>query len=456
MTLKELRQQRHQKATRGKAALTEYNTLSAKADRTADEDQKLAALDAEISALETEVVDLDAKIASEEASARRGALFATAAPGATSAGQGGAAPARAAFGAARTVGELNPETTGGFRNLADFAVAVRNTQSGVAPDPRLAAMEAAERMAAPSGFHQNQGTAGEGFLVPQEYRQGIWELAFSEPDLLSMVTPEPTASNSVKIAKDESTPWGAAGVQAYWRAEASQMTASKAAATQMTVDLHELHAFVLATQEVLDDAPRLQDRLTRQAARAISWKASDAIMWGDGNGKPLGFMNGGSLVTVAKETGQAADTLAVKNILKMNSRLLRAGGRPVFLGNSDIDPELGALTIGNVPAFLPNNQPLSSPWEGYIRGKPLLYTEHAKSIGDLGDLVLADMSGYYAVTKQGGGIDFAASIHLFFDYNIQAFRWTFRFGGQPFLAEPVSPANGATTKSHFVALAERA
>lgn len=448
MTLKELRAQRHKQATRGKAAVTELNTLSAKADRTAEEDAKLEALDAELTALEAEVAELDKKIATEEASARRGALFATTtAPG---------GERRAAFGAGRTVGEPNPETTGGFHSMAEFAVAVRNAQMNLSTDQRLFnGQEGAERGAAPANFQQNQGGSGEGFLVPSDFRQAIWELAFNEPDLLSMVNPEPTASNSVKIVKDESTPWGAAGVQAYWRAEGSQMLASKASQTGMNVDLHELYAFVLATSEVLQDAPRLQDRLTRQAARAISWKASDAIMWGDGNGKPLGFMNSPALVTVDKEGGQAADTLVVKNILKMNSRVLRNGGRPIFLGNSDIDPELGAMTIGNVPAFLPNNQPLSSPWEGYIRGKPLLYTEHSSTIGDLGDLALVDMSGYFAATKQGGGIDFAASIHLFFDYNIQAFRWTFRFGGQPFLAAPVQPKNGPNTKSHFVTLQAR-
>jgi HK97 family phage major capsid protein len=444
MTLKELRQQRADKAKRGKAALEEYNTLSAKAERSAEEETKLEALGAELDQLEAAVGELDTKIAAEDARARRGALFAT-----------GARPAAGAT--ARTVHEPNPETTGGFRNLAEFAVAVRNAQTGMGTDPRLAnADQSPERGAAPTGFHQNQGAAGEGFLVPSDYRQAIWELAFNEVDLLGMVAPEPTSSNSVHIAKDESTPWGSSGVQAYWRSEGSQMVASKAAQTGALVQLHELYAFVLATDEVLSDAPRLQDRLTRQAARAISWKASDAIMWGDGNGKPLGFMKSPALVTVAKESGQAADSLAVKNILNMNARVLRMGGRPIWLGNSDIDPSLGTLTIGDSPAFLPNSQPLTSAWEGFLRGKPLLYSEHAATIGDKGDLSLIDLNGYYCATKQGGGIDFAASIHLFFDYNIQAFRWTFRFGGQPFLSKPVEPARGSNTKSHFVTLADRA
>jgi HK97 family phage major capsid protein len=443
ITLKELRQQRSQKAQRGKAALDEHNTLAAKADRSADEDARLAALDAELTELETAVADLDKKIAKEESVARRGALFTTAAN-------------PAARSSARTVNEPGPGQAG-FKALTEFAMAVRAAQTGSGFDQRLAQIDEGQGLgAAPAGYQQNQGSSGEGFLVPQTFREQIWELTFDAPDLLSLVTPEPTIGNSVTIPKDESTPWGAAGVQAYWRSEAAQLTASKYAINQTTVQLHELSAYVLATQEVLDDAPRLQDRLTRQAARAISWKASDAIMWGDGNGKPLGFMNAASLVTVSKESGQAADTMAVKNILKMSSRVLRQGGRPIWIANSDVEPELAALTIGNIPFFLPNSQPGASPiYEGTIRGKPTMFSEHSSTIGDLGDIVVADLSGYYLLTKQGGGIDFAASIHLFFDYNIQAFRWIFRLGGQPFLSAPVSPKSGTNTKSHFVTLEAR-
>ena len=65
------------------------------------------------------------------------------------------------------------------------------------------------------------------------------------------------------------------------------------------------------------------------------------------------------------------------------------------------------------------------------------------------------LSGYALATKAGGGVDFAQSIHLFFDQNLTAFRWIIRAGGQPYLSAPVSPAKGANTKSHFVALAAR-
>jgi HK97 family phage major capsid protein len=432
--LKKLRQARADRAKAGKTALDQLNALLVKADATDAEKGQITTLEAQVDALEKEVADLDKEISAEEKSIRRAALFGT-----TSLG----GPARATV-----VNDLNPERTGGFHNLAEFAVSVRNFQVSGIQDPRLGA--------APSGFQQNQGTSGEGILVPTEFREQIWALVFDDGNLLGFCNPEPTSGNSVGIAKDETTPWGAAGVQAYWRSEGTQMVATKAAITPTMMQLHELYAFVLATQEVLDDAPRLQNRITVQAANAIRWKAFEAVVTGDGNGKPLGFMNSSALVTVAKESGQAADTITVPNVLKMYSRLLRMGGRPMWLANSDTLPQLGQLTIGNVPAWLPFNQPIQgAPDGGIFLGRSLSFNEHCATLGDVGDIIAVDLSGYALATKAGGGIDFASSIHLFFDYNIQAFRWIFRLGGQPYLSKPVSPAKGPNTKSHFVALEAR-
>lgn len=445
MTLKELRQQRSQKATRGKAAITEYNALAAKDSRTEAEDAQMTALNAEIEGLETSVSELDAQIEQAEAQARRGALFSTAPSGAAPSG-------RQAYGsAARTANEADPETTLGFRTLADFANSVRNASvGGGLMDPRLNA-------ALPSNYNANGGAAGEGFLVPPEYASQIWELVFGSGDLLQAVNPEPTNSNVVQITKDETTPWGATGVQAYWRAEGAQLTASKLAQNAAQVPLHELYAFVVATDELLADAPRLSDRLTRKAAEAIRFKASDAIMWGDGVGKPLGFMNAACKVAVAKESGQAADTIVAANVAKQFSRLLPGNlGNAFWLANSDTLPQLMVMTIGNQPIWTPPNAGFANAPGGFLLGRPITFSEHADTVGDEGDLVLVDPSGYYAATKAGGGIDFAASIHLFFDYNATAFRWVFRLGGQPLLSAAITPKRSSNTKSHFVTIEARA
>lgn len=444
--LKKLRQARAAKAKAGKIALDKLNALLGKDGATEAEAAEIKALEAECDAVEAELSAMDAEIAAEEKAARRASLFTT-----TSVA---AALAVSAFGSpalATVVNDTDPARTAGFKSLAEFAVAVRNLQVGGVADPRFAA--------AATGYQQNQGSAGEGVLVPAEWREAIWALVFDNNDLLGACNPEPTQGNTVGIIKDESTPWGASGVQASWRAEGTQMLASKASVTPTLIQLHELFAFVLATQEILDDAPRLQNRLTVQAARAIRWKAFEAVMWGDGNGKPLGFMNSNALVTVTKESGQANGTIQAENILKMAARLFEMdGGSPQFLANRDTLPQLGTMKIGNNAAWLPLNQPLSGGAVrkgGILLGEQLSFNEHCQTLGTKGDIVLADLSGYALATKQGGGIDFAASIHLFFDQNIQAFRWIFRVGGQPYLSAPIAAAKGSSTKSHFVCLENR-
>ncbi len=345
----------------------------------------------------------------------------------------------------------------GYESLAEFAVSVRHAclRTG-AQDPRLAALAGHLPLgAAPTNFHRETNSS-EGWMVPPQMRDEIWQLVFEGTDLLSLLTMEPTNSNSTELGADESTPWGATGIQAAWRIEGDQMTPSKLSTKGRRVDLNELYAFVSATEELLMDAPRLNARLTQGAARAIEWKASDAVMWGDGVGKPLGWGLSPALVTQAKESGQTAATVVTKNLGKMFSRLFRgAGARPLFVCNSDVLPQLLELTIGQVPVWIPQNQGMQETPGGRILGIPNVFSEHCRTLGTVGDIQLVDLSGYYA-TRRTDGIQFASSIHLWFDYGLQAFRWTFRMGGQPFLSAAIDPANGSNTKSHFVFLATRA
>lgn len=351
----------------------------------------------------------------------------------------------------------DPRQTGGFDSVADFALTVMhagdpNSTKRVDAQQKLA--EAQQLMAAPSNFHLERATT-EGAMVPPVYRQQIFELMLDDQGaVMNQVDSEPTSGNQVALLRDETTPWGSTGVQANWRAEGTQMTASRLDTATSDIKLHELYAFVLATEELLEDAPRMNARLTTQAARALNWKGSSAIFDGSGAGQPLGWMNSSALVTVAKEASQAADTVLSENVTKMFSRMMPSSlSRAVWYVNSDVLPQIMALkdAAGNAVWF-PNYQ--VSP-AGVLMGRPLIPQEHCATVGDLGDIQFVDPLGYYSPRKSSG-VQFAESMHLFFDYNIRAFRWTFRMGGQPYLSAAVSPAKGSNTKSHFIALAARA
>lgn len=441
--LKDLQQKQHdlkQEAT----ALLDKADADQKGVLTTEQEDRFSAIDTE---LKTVAGDIEREQANIN---RRLSLDAirTAAPTSPVPQRGG--PARHT-----TVLDANPALTGGFANLAEMAVAVRAAcVPGGIVDPRLMPLTVRPG-AAPTNYMEGGGSSGEGFNLPVAYREEIWQLVFALDDIFTTTDLEPTSARQVDVTKDETTPWGATGVQAYWRSEAGQMTASKMATKGESMALHELYAFVLASEELLEDAPRLANRLSVKAAQAINWKINDSCIYGTGAGKPKGWHVSEALVSIAKESGQAAATIVAANVLKMFSRLLVApGDQPYWLANRDTVPQLAVMTIGDQPVWLPPNGLIQAPG-GMLLGYPVRFSEHGKTLGTQGDIQLVSPKGYYAA-RRTDGVQFASSIHLYFDYNIQAFRWTFRFGGQPHLSAAVSPANGSNTKSHFVTLDTRA
>lgn len=349
-----------------------------------------------------------------------------------------------------TVRDLNPAETGGFSDIGEFATSVHAAvvanQQGGAIDSRLLAL---------TGSHQGGGSAGEGYQLPPQYRDEVWSLVNDFDEFGPLIDEEPTSAREVKLGADETTPWGSSGIQAYWRSEGTQMTASKLSDTGRSVPLHELYTLALASEELLEDAPRLRNRLTTKAAQAIAWKKNSAIVEGTGVGQPLGWMNSAALVTVAKESGQSADTINATNVIKMYSRLkMIPGDRPFWLVNQNCLPQLMTMTIGDKPVWVPPTGLDAAPG-GFLLGLPVRLSEFASTLGDLGDIQLISPRGYYGA-RRTTGVKFASSIHLYFDYATEAFRWTFRYGGQPHLSAAVTPNKGAATQSHFITLAERA
>ena len=81
-------------------------------------------------------------------------------------------------------------------------------------------------------------------------------------------------------------------------------------------------------------------------------------------------------------------------------------------------------------------------------------------VGDVGDVMLVDLKQYLTVTKIGGGRDgngikSDVSIHLWFDQNVSAFRFTLRMAGLPWWPASITQRAGANAQSPYVVLAAR-
>jgi len=345
----------------------------------------------------------------------------------------------------------------GFSNFGEYIQAVMvSSHRGNQPDGRLIAN-------APTTTSVEAVGADGGFAVPPDFRAEISEKVLGEDSFASRCDLITTPSNSVTFPVDETTPWQTSGgIQVYWEGEARQITESKVALQERTIRLNALKALVPISNELLEDAPGLSQWIMRQITKKMDYKLKDGIINGTGVGQPLGIMNSPCLVTIAKESGQAADSLVFENVNHMYARMYApCRANAVWVINQDLEYALDLMAFpqpsgstSSYPAYLPAGGLSSSPY-GTLKGKPVLPTEAMQTLGDLGDILFADFNSYLLVAKAGGART-DMSMHFFFDYDVQALRVVFRVTGMPWWNAPITRADGTNTLSCFVTLAERA
>lgn len=336
----------------------------------------------------------------------------------------------------------------GFRSFGEFVHHVKNAAvRGGELDGRLKAA------AASTYGNEGSGTDG-GFAVPPDFRTQIMEKAFGEDSLISRTDMMNVSGNSLTFPTDMTTPWSASGIQAYWEAEAAAITQSKPALQEVNLRLHKLAALVPVTEELLEDTAALGAYVGRKAAEKIDYKMSTAIAYGNGVGQPLGFMNSSALVTQAKVGSQSADTIVAGNITGMYGRMpMECRRTAVWLIHPDAEQQLPLMTIGDQPVYMPPGGLTQAPY-GTLLGRPVIPHNVCQTVGDLGDIMFVDLQSYVTAVKTGG-IRAQTSIHLWFDQDLVAFKFTMRVAGQPWWSETTAAANGSFEMSPFVTLAAR-
>ena len=350
--------------------------------------------------------------------------------------------------------------TGGFKSMGHFCRDIyRAGPAGRSASELLKSWESK------TAGHLAEGDDSQGgYLVPTEFLARLLE----KSQEAAMIRPRaqfiPMATNSISIPYvAESTRASSlfGGIVIYHPAEAAAKTASKPLFGKLTLTLKKLVGFVYASDELLEDSPiSIEPLINRMFSKAISFTEEEEFINGTGVGQALGVLNSGCLVTVAKETGQAATTLVYNNIVKMWSRMFSPSqGNAVWMVNNDTFPQLATMALpvgtGGAPAYLPANGLSSTPY-GTLMGRPVLMTEHCQTLGTVGDIILADWSQYLIGGKAGSPIQAASSMHFYFNYDETAFRFVMRYDGQPWWQTTLTPKNSTNTLSPFVALATRA
>lgn len=348
----------------------------------------------------------------------------------------------------------------GFSNIADFAAELMSC------GPSLGAIQANPRLRAAAGTGMVQGITNDGgVLVPPAFSSTIWDGARQMSESMLGYCDTQTIDPGVQslevpgineTSRANGSRWG--GIQGYWKSELAAMTETKPKMRSIKIEPQEVYVFAYISDKLLRNAPGVASGiLTRAAADEINFKIGDSVFNGDGVGKPRGIIGHGSVVSVAKESGQAAATVVKQNIDKMWSRChANWRGNAVWFINQDVEPALQEMTIGvgtgGAPVYMPPGGLSGAPY-ATLKGRPVIPVEYCATLGTVGDIVLADLKSYFMGIR--GMVDQAQSMHLKFDYAQTAFRFIFEADGQPYLASAITPFKGTNTTSPIVTLATR-
>ncbi len=351
----------------------------------------------------------------------------------------------------------------GFKSFGHFLHEVRQCPNERTPSPFMAKAFGSDIVKKSAlGMGELIGSDG-GFLVPPSFSSKIFERMYNTTDLLSKTDNYTIGGNSMVFPRNNESSrangsrWG--GVRAYWVQEGTTITASAPTFGRLTTNLHKLACLTPLTSELLkDSAVPMEAYLTRVFSMELAFAVGAAIVRGTGSGQPLGLINSPCAVTVSKESGQTAGTLASANIVKMWSRRFALGptGSYVWLVNQDVGSQLHLLTLGigtaGVVTYMPPGGLSDKPY-ATLMGAPVLETEWNSTLGTVGDLILVDLSQY--VTVSNGGAESMSSMHVYFTTDQQAVRTTMRIDGSAWQADALTPFQGTATQSPIVLLETR-
>lgn len=322
--------------------------------------------------------------------------------------------------------------------------------------------ELQSKMASLRNAYSSVVPADGGFLVPETLRSQLLQIALEMAVVRSRATVVPMESARVPFPMiDSTTNVGSVygGMVAYWGEESAALTDASPKFGRAVLDAKKLTGLSVVPNELLQDSlisfAALVETLWPQA---LAFFEDNAFMSGTGVGEPLGFLGSGNAagVAVAKESGQAADTIVVENVIKMYSRMLPSSlSRGVWICSPEAIPELFTMALsvgtGGGPVMLTN---VAGPAPMTIFGRPLIVTEKAGRLGDRSDLAFVDLSYYLVGDRQT--MTASSSTDWKFGNDQTAFRIIQRVDGRPWLQSAITPANGGPTLSPFVEIAERA
>ncbi len=301
-----------------------------------------------------------------------------------------------------------------------------------------------------------------GFLVPEEFRGELLRMSLGEAIVRPRARVIPMASATLRFPKIDETSRVSSvfgGVVVYRTEEGAELAESAASFGSIKLEATKQTALAHVTNELVRDWGAFGVFINEIFPEAIGFYEDVDFLSGSGAGEPKGALvaANSALIAVAKEGGQAADTIVWENVIKMYARMLPSSiARAVWLASPDTFAELAtmALSVGTGGSAVWLVDGTGTPVLTLL-GRPVIMTEKAPAaLGDQGDLSFVDFGMYLIGDRQEMRVD--SSEHVKFTSDKTTYRVIQRNDGRPWLDSALTPRNNSATLSPYVQLATRA
>lgn len=292
-------------------------------------------------------------------------------------------------------------------------------------------------------------TAG-GYLVPDEFRATILEIAMENSIVRPRATVIPMGSDTVKMPawnQESHATNFYGGVLGYWVGEGSPITSSDAAFKEVALAVNALAGLNYQSLKLLKASPMGVSKLLEDGfGKVIAFMEDQAFIDGPGTTQPYGIIGSDCEVAVSRAGGGA---IAAADVVGMYASFMGSPSNAVWIANKTTFPQLYAMKDGgNNQLWIPSLVP-GIP--GSLLGIPVVWSEKASALGTKGDLILADFQ-YYLIGDLGQlAIDYSEHVRFAnLEGAMRMYKWV---DGKPWMATTYTPRKG-TALSPFVILSD--
>jgi HK97 family phage major capsid protein len=306
-----------------------------------------------------------------------------------------------------------------------------------------------------------------GFGVMTQRLPGILQVGFEGDPTAGRTQAVPMGAPSVEImarVDKDHTSSVSGGLTVGRKAETVAASATRASLEMITLKASSLFGLTYGTEELLADSPQTFMALVDTGFRTqFPAHMLNEKLRGKGGNEYLGVLTAlysataanslGPTISVAKEQGQAADTIDSMNVIKMAARVW-GWGDSIWMANHDCKPQMLTMSVKVGTAGQLLYQVGQGGFPDTLLGRPIVYSEFMATVGDQGDIGLFNWSQFLEGLYQP--LQSAESIHVRFLNHERAFKFWLRNAGAPWWRSPLTPNKSASTLSPFVVLDARA